>query len=142
MTANAVHAARTKIEGLLNDNPILNSVHRGQIDDFLKQETNFYPAARVDVGNATVTNEVIKTDIYLTIVDMVDEDFENEDFALNNALTIGSRIIAQLQEAVHDANFELIADPSFDRLVEYGDANLAGYGVTIELIQANKSHAN
>ena len=137
----ALYTTREKIEGLLRNDPFVTTIHRGQEDDFLTQKTDFYPAVRVDFGDVNnVSNEAVSIHTFVTILGNVDEDFGNEDFVLSTTMTIGTRLVANLQEAVHDANFELNINPTFSRLIEYGDNNLAGYGIELEIMTPNTSH--
>lgn len=138
--ARQIYAIRDKIQGLLSSSPFINSIHVGQADDFVRQKKNFYPAARVDYGDATLSNEIIQMTMHVIILGQVDEEFDNENDVLNNCLTAGARLVAELQEASHDADFELNEDVQSEYLWEQEEANLAGFGLTINLTMRNTSH--
>ena len=138
--AKMIYDIKSKIEGLLNDNPLVNNVHRGAFDDFLQQKKNFYPAARVDFGDTDITNEVLNMSVAVTIVGQVDEGFDNENDVINTNVTIAARLIAQLQEAEHDAAFEVIDSAAAEYIFEQGESNYAGFGPTIQLITPNTAH--
>lgn len=140
MSSRIIYGLKGKLEGLLDESPFVNNVHRGQIDDFLRQKENFYPAARVDYGASIVTNETVTVDMTLAVLDQVDDGFGNEDDVLNLCMTIGARVIAQLQEAAHDSQYEVIAEVPGEYIFEYDDANLAGWGFTITVVTPNTSH--
>ena len=140
--ARQIYNIKQKIENLLNADPLINSVFRGQDDDFLRQKKNFYPSARVDYGPASITNEAITVTMLVQIVGQVDDAFENEDNVLNDAMTSAARLVAQLQEADHDAEFEQVEPVTSDYIWEANDSNVAGFGLTIPLTMANTSHEN
>lgn len=134
-----LYQARQKIEGVLNDAGV-NMVVGGQEDDFLQQKKNFFPAARVDWGNATISNETVNISMSIVIVDTVEDDFGNEENVLNTTLALASRLVAVLQEATADAGFSLDEDVNADYLFEEGTQNYAGWGLTLPLTMPNQSH--
>ena len=136
------YGIRERITSLLDESPFINNIHRGQVDDFLRQKKNFYPAARVDYGASVISNEVITQDVTVALLDQVDDGFGNEDDIINNMMAVAARLVAQLQEASHSAEYEISDEVVADYIYEYDDANLAGWGLTISITTPNTSHNN
>lgn len=135
-----IYQAREKIEGVLTGAGI-NMATRGQADDFLQQKKNFYPAARVDWGTSTITNESVTINMNIVVVDTVEEDFGNEEDVLNTTLAISARLVAVLQEATADAEFSLDDSVTADYLFEQGESsNYAGWGLVLPLKIHNRAH--
>lgn len=136
----AIYQARDKIRPILEDAGV-NMVSAGQADDFLQQKKNFYPAALVTWGPATITNEAVQINMSIMIVDTVEEDFGNEEDVTNTTLAISARLTAVLQEATADQEFSLDESVSGDYLFEKGESsNFAGWGLTLPLIMHNTAH--
>ena len=136
-----LYQARNKIELILKDFGV-NMAVGGQIDDFLREKKNFFPAARVDWGSATISNETVTIDMAVTIVDTVEDDLGNEENVLNTTLAITARLVAVLQEATPDHLFSLDANPTAEYIFEQGDQNFAGWAMVLPLTIHNSSHEN
>ena len=139
---NGLYQAVDKIRGIINDTALVNTVFNGRGDEFLQKEKNFYPAALINYGNSTITNEATTVTMSIVILDQVDEDFGNEEDVLNQTLVIAQRIVAVLQEATPDSDFSLDDPVPADPLYETDVANLSGWGLEIPLKIHNRSHNN
>jgi hypothetical protein len=134
----------TRIYKELNNNPLVNQVTKGTLDVITNAKQNVYPLTHVMVNNATFETSVIRFNISIIAMDLVDYSKEetvnlyignnNEDDVLNTTLAILNRTYESMYRGAMDSDgYSLTgiatSEPFYDR---FTDA-VAGWTMTFDI---------
>lgn len=138
----------TRLYKELNNNPIVNQVTKGTLDTITNAKQNIYPLAHVMVNNSTFETSIVRFNISIIAMDLVDYSKDetvnlyignnNEDDVLNTTLAILNRTFESMYRgAMDDDGYSLTGvatcEPFYDR---FTDA-VAGWTMTFDVEVAN-----
>lgn len=138
----------TRLYKELNNNPLVNQVTKGPLDAITNAKQNIYPLAHVMVNNSTFETSIVRFNISIIAMDLVDYSKDetvniyignnNEDDVLNTTLAILNRTFESMYRgAMDDDGYSLTGvatcEPFYDR---FTDA-VAGWTMTFDVEVAN-----
>jgi hypothetical protein len=139
----------TKIYNHLDNDPLINQVTKGKIDEVCIAKWNMYPLAHLIVNNVTFDESVIRFNLSLMVMDVVDFSKDetatlyvgnnNLDDVLNTTLTIQHRIYESLRRG--DLWDDLAKIASTGNCEDFQDKftdSVAGWTQTFEVEVANE----
>lgn len=138
---NTFYKLVTDINNILKDEPAINSVTYGNIDDVDLNKTTLFPMAHTMPGNAVIQDRIIVINVSLLLMDIVNmskDPNDNEQDVLNMMLAIAARFDAELKrKTIHQNEYELQGALNCEPFVERFENNLAGWTVTFSVAMKN-----
>ena len=99
---NTLYKIIDDIKEILDNEPGINTVSYGSIDDVDLTKTTIYPLAHSIPGNATIQDRVILMNFSIILMDLVDfnkKGTDNEQDVLNSLLAIAARFDAEIKRS-------------------------------------------
>jgi hypothetical protein len=138
----------TKLKQALEANEITNSVTEGDLFSLDISKQSIFPLAHLSIGNVTYNGPVLNYAVTIVFADVVDiskeEDSDafvgndNEHDVLNTQLTAGVRLVELARRGeLFDEGIQLEGSPSFEPFTERFENYLAGWVLTMTIVQRN-----
>ena len=139
---NTLYKIIDDIKEILDNEPGINTVSYGSIDDVDLTKTTIYPLAHSIPGNATIQDRVILMNFSIILMDLVDfnkKGTDNEQDVLNSLLAIAARFDAEIKRSeLYRNNYELQGTIGCEPFVERFEANAAGWTMTFTVAMKNE----
>ena len=137
-----------KIRTALSNEPFVNTVSFGSIDDIDLNKSTIFPLSHIIINTATINSNIITYNVSILSMDIVDESKkettnifignDNEQDVLNTQLSIQSRIISLLQRGtLFTDRFQVEGSVLCEPFVDRFENRLAGWVSTIDIITQN-----
>ena len=137
-----------KIRTALSNEPFVNTVSFGSIDDIDLNKSTIFPLSHIIINTATINSNIITYNVSILSMDIVDESKkettnifignDNEQDVLNTQLAIQSRIISLLQRGtLFTDRFQVEGSVLCEPFVDRFENRLAGWVSTIDIITQN-----
>ena len=128
---------------------LVNTVTEGNIFDIDLAKQTIFPLAHIIVNNATFENNVIRYNISIIAMDIVDISKDettdifvgndNEQDVLNTQITMLNRVYDKLVRGNFFTNAGIIdGNPSCEPFIERFENNLAGWTMTFDYLVGNE----
>lgn len=138
----------TKLKQSLEANEITNSVTEGDLFSLDISKQSIFPLAHLAIGNVTYNGPVLNYAVTIVFADIVDiskeEDSDafvgndNEHDVLNTQLAAGVRLVELARRGeLFDEGIQLEGSPSFEPFTERFENYLAGWVLTMTIVQRN-----
>ena len=138
----------TKLKQSLEANEITNSVTEGDLFSLDISKQSIFPLAHLAIGNVTYNGPVLNYAVTIVFADIVDiskeEDADaftgndNEHDVLNTQLAAGVRLVELARRGeLFDEGIQLEGSPSFEPFTERFENYLAGWVLTMTIVQRN-----
>lgn len=140
------------ITDTIKDNLLLdvnvNTVTTGDITEIDLTKQTIFPLSHIIVNNVTAEETVLRFNLTVMCMDIVNEDKEaesdifigndNEQDILNSQLAVLNRIIIQLRRgSLHTEKYQLDGDPLCEPFYERFENRLAGWSCTMDILIPN-----
>lgn len=140
------------ITDTIKDNLLLdvnvNTVTTGDITEIDLTKQTIFPLSHIIVNNVTAEETVLRFNLTVMCMDVVNEDKEaesdifigndNEQDILNSQLAVLNRIIIQLRRgSLHTEKYQLDGDPLCEPFYERFENRLAGWSCTMDILIPN-----
>lgn len=140
------------ITDTIKDNLLLdvnvNTVTTGDITEIDLTKQTIFPLSHIIVNNVTAEETVLRFNLTVMCMDIVNEDKEaesdifigndNEQDILNSQLAVLNRIIIQLRRgSLHTEKYQLDGDPLCEPFYERFENRLAGWACTMDILIPN-----
>lgn len=139
---NTLYKIIDDMKTILADEPGINSVTYGNIDDVDLTKSALFPMAHSIPGNATIQDRVILVNFSVILLDIVDfskSGSDNEQDVLNMLLAIAARFDAELKRSqLYRNDYELQGSIECEPFVERFENNLAGWTMTFTVAMKNE----
>ena len=137
-----------KIRTALSNEPFVNTVSFGSIDDIDLNKSTIFPLSHIIINTASINSNIITYNVSILSMDIVDESKkettnifignDNEQDVLNTQLAIQSRIISLLQRGtLFTDRFQVEGSVLCEPFVDRFENRLAGWVSTIDIITQN-----
>jgi hypothetical protein len=147
MGLNQYSELLTYLKELLENDPLINTVTKGSLDELDLNKMDISPLAHIMVTNPNFNNaQVITFDVELTVVDVVDVNKEvntnkfwgndNETDVLNETLAIINRVYSILLRDFQDKGFTAIQNATATE-VENTKNNMIGWTLPFQVQMPN-----
>jgi len=134
---------------LLIGSPFVNQVTEGDLYDIDLSKQTIFPLSHIMVNNVSILPNVLKANITIIAMDIVDVSKEdvtdifknnnNRQDVLNTQLIMLSRIVAQLTNGeTFEDNYQLEGEPSCEPFTDRFENLLAGWTMTFEVLIPNE----
>ncbi len=138
----------TKLKQAIEANEITNSVTEGDLFSLDISKQSIFPLAHLAIGNVTYNGPVLNYAVTIVFADVVDiskeEDSDaftgndNEHDVLNTQLAAGVRLVELARRGeLFDEGIQLEGSPSFEPFTERFENYLAGWVLTMTIVQRN-----
>ena len=128
---------------------LVNTVTEGNIFDIDLAKQTIFPLAHIIVNNATFENNVIRYNISILAMDIVDISKDettivfvgndNEQDVLNTQITMLNRVYDKLARGDYFTNLGIIdGNPTCEPFIERFENNLAGWTMTFDYLISNE----
>jgi len=137
-----------KIKDTLNNEPFVNTITYGNIDDVDLNKQNIFPLSHIIVNNTTVQEKTLTFNISILAMDIVDISKQkttdifvgndNEQDVLNTQLALLTRLSAILKRGtLYSEKYQLDGDVTCEPFVDRFENKLAGWTGTFDVIVQN-----
>lgn len=137
-----------KIKTKLQEEPFVNTVSFGSIDDVDLDKQTIFPLAHVIVNNATVGTKTTTFNISILAMDIVDISNaevtdkyvgnDNEQDVLNTQLALLTRVLNDLQRGdLYTEKYQIETDVTCEPFVDRFENKLAGWTATFDVVIQN-----
>jgi hypothetical protein len=137
-----------KMKEALADEPFVNTVTYGNIDDVDLSKQSIFPLSHVIVNNTSIQEQTLTFNISILAMDIVDvskkatKDLfrgnDNEQDVLNTQLAVLTRIAALLKRGdLYTDKFQLAGDVTCEPFVDRFENKLAGWTGTYSILVQN-----
>jgi len=137
-----------KIKDTLNNEPFVNTITYGNIDDVDLNKQNIFPLSHIIVNNTTVQEKTLTFNISVLAMDIVDISKQkttdifvgndNEQDVLNTQLALLTRLSAILKRGtLYSEKYQLDGDVTCEPFVDRFENKLAGWTGTFDVIVQN-----
>ena len=137
-----------KIRTALSNEPFVNTVSFGSIDDIDLNKSTIFPLSHIIINTASINSNIITYNVSILSMDIVDESKkettnifignDNEQDVLNTQLAIQSRIISLLQRGtLFTDRFQVEGSVLCEPFVDRFENRLAVWVSTIDIITQN-----
>ena len=138
----------TKIKETLEQEPFVNTITYGNIDDVDLNKQNIFPLSHIIVNNSTINDKTITFSMSILFMDIVDESKkeetskfmgnDNEQDVLNTQLGVAARLTSLLKRGdLYSELYQLQGDVSCEPFVDRFENKLAGWTATFDIIIQN-----
>jgi len=142
------HNVIKELKDALIDEPFVNTVTYGSIDDVDLNKQTMFPLSHIIVNNTTVGTKTLTFNISLLSMDVVDitnneeSDIfignDNEQDVLNTQLALQTRVLNKLQRGDLYTNlYQVAGDVTCEPFVDRFENKLAGWAATFDVIVQN-----
>lgn len=146
--SRAYYLILDKIKTQLLEDPNVNTVTKGAIEDIDLDKQTIYPLSHIIVNNSTFTDNVVRFNLSIISMDIVDsskessddlfESSDNESDVLNTQLLVQNRLYQELKRGtVYTDQFQLLGDPTCEPFTDRFANKVAGWAMTFDLITKN-----
>ncbi len=137
-----------KLKTKLQEEPFVNTVSFGSIDDVDLDKQSIFPLAHVIVNNAIVGTKTTTFNISILAMDIVDISNDkvtdvyvgndNEQDVLNTQLALLTRVINDLQRGdLYTEMYQVQSDVSCEPFVDRFENKLAGWTASFDVVIQN-----
>lgn len=138
-----------KIKDTLIDEPFVNTVTYGSIDDVDLNKQTIYPLSHIMVNSCTVGTSTLTFNMSILSMDIVDESKneatdgfignDNEQDVLNTQLEVQNRLLALLQRGhLYKDKYQVLGDVTCEPFVDRFENKLAGWTATFDVVIQNE----
>jgi len=131
---------------LLDEN--VNTVTTGDITDIDLSKNSIYPISHVTINNASLEENLIRFNISLISMDLVDVSKSettdifvgnnNEQDVLNTQLAVVNKVVQKLRQGtLYQNKFQLDNNPTCEFFTDRFDNQVAGVAATIDIVIPN-----
>ena len=137
-----------EIESALLSDENVNTVTRGDITDIDLSKNSIYPISHVTVNNANLEENLIRFNISVISMDLVDVSKSettdifvgnnNEQDVLNTQLAVVNKLVQKLRQGtLYQNKFQLDNNPTCEFFTDRFDNQVAGVAATIVIVIPN-----
>ena len=142
------YAILNTIKSTLEDTNLVTTVTEGDIFKVDLSKQTLFPLSHIMVNNATFESNVIRYNISIIAMDVVDISKDettdifigndNEQDVLNTQVTMLNRVYEKLRRGDYFLNAGIIdGNPSLEPFIERFENNLAGWTMTFDYLVSN-----
>ena len=137
-----------QIEAALLSDENVNTVTTGDITDIDLSKNSIYPISHVTVNNANLEENLIRFNISVISMDLVDVSKSettdifvgnnNEQDVLNTQLAVVNKVVQKLRQGtLNQIKFQLDNNPTCEFFTDRFDNQVAGVAATIDIVIPN-----
>ena len=137
-----------QIEAALLSDENVNTVTTGDITDIDLSKNSIYPLSHVTINNASLEENLIRFNISLISMDLVDVSKSettdifvgnnNEQDVLNTQLAVVNKVVQKLRQGtLYQNKFQLDNNPTCEFFTDRFDNQVAGVAATIDIVIPN-----
>ena len=137
-----------EIESALLSDENVNTVTTGDITDIDLSKNSIYPISHVTVNNASLEENLIRFNISVISMDLVDVSKSettdifvgnnNEQDVLNTQLAVVNKLVQKLRQGtLYQNKFQLDNNPTCEFFTDRFDNQVAGVAATIDIVIPN-----
>ena len=137
-----------EIESALLSDENVNTVTTGDITDIDLSKNSIYPISHVTINNASLEENLIRFNISLISMDLVDVSKSettdifvgnnNEQDVLNTQLAVVNKLVQKLRQGtLYQNKFQLDNNPTCEFFTDRFDNQVAGVAATIVIVIPN-----
>ena len=137
-----------QIEAALLSDENVNTVPTGDITDIDLSKNSIYPISHVTINNASLEENLIRFNISLISMDLVDVSKSettdifvgnnNEQDVLNTQLAVVNKVVQKLRQGtLYQNKFQLDNNPTCEFFTDRFDNQVAGVAATIDIVIPN-----
>ena len=137
-----------EIESALLSDENVNTVTTGDITDIDLSKNSIYPISHVTVNNANLEENLIRFNISVISMDLVDVSKSettdifvgnnNEQDVLNTQLAVVNKVVQKLRQGtLYQNKFQLDNNPTCEFFTDSFDHQVAGVAATIDIVIPN-----
>ena len=137
-----------QIESALLSDENVNTVTTGDITDIDLSKNSIYPISHVTVNNASLEEYLIRFNISVISMDLVDVSKSettdifvgnnNEQDVLNTQLAVVNKVVQKLRQGtLYQNKFQLDNNPTCEFFTDRFDNQVAGVAATIDIVIPN-----
>ena len=137
-----------QIEAALLSDENVNTVTTGDITDIDLSKNSIYPISHVTINNASLEENLIRFNISLISMDLVDVSKSettdifvgnnNEQDVLNTQLAVVNKLVQKLRQGtLYQNKFQLDNNPTCEFFTDRFDNQVAGVAATIVIVIPN-----
>ena len=137
-----------EIESALLSDENVNTVTTGDITDIDLSKNSIYPISHVTVNNANLEENLIRFNISVISMDVVDVSKSettdifvgnnNEQDVLNTQLAVVNKLVQKLRQGtLYQNKFQLDNNPTCEFFTDRFDNQVAGVAATIDIVLPN-----
>ena len=137
-----------QIEAALLSDENVNTVTTGDITDIDLSKNSIYPISHVTINNASLEENLIRFNISLISMDLVDVSKSettdifvgnnNEQDVLNTQLAVVNKVVQKLRQGtLYQNKFQLNNNPTCEFFTDRFDNQVAGVAATIDIVIPN-----
>ena len=137
-----------QIEAALLSDENVNTVTTGDITDIDLSKNSIYPISHVTVNNANLEENLIRFNISVISMDLVDVSKSettdifvgnnNEQDVLNTQLAVVNKVVQKLRQGtLYQNKFQLDNNPTCEFFTDRFDNQVAGVAATIDIVIPN-----
>ena len=137
-----------QIEAALLSDENVNTVTTGDITDIDLSKNSIYPISHVTVNNASLEENLIRFNISVISMDLVDVSKSettdifvgnnNEQDVLNTQLAVVNKVVQKLRQGtLYQNKFQLDNNPTCEFFTDRFDNQVAGVAATIDIVIPN-----
>lgn len=137
-----------QIEAALLSDENVNTVTTGDITDIDLSKNSIYPISHVTINNASLEENLIRFNISLISMDLVDVSKSettdifvgnnNEQDVLNTQLAVVNKVVQKLRQGtLYQNKFQLDNNPTCEFFTDRFDNQVAGVAATIDIVIPN-----
>ena len=137
-----------EIESALLSDENVNTVTTGDITDIDLSKNSIYPISHVTVNNASLGENLIRFNISVISMDLVDVSKSettdifvgnnNEQDVLNTQLAVVNKLVQKLRQGtLYQNKFQLDNNPTCEFFTDRFDNQVAGVAATIDIVIPN-----
>ena len=137
-----------QIEAALLSDENVNTVTTGDITDIDLSKNSIYPISHVTINNASLEENLIRFNISLISMDLVDVSKSettdifvgnnNEQDVLNTQLAVVIKVVQKLRQGtLYQNKFQLDNNPTCEFFTDRFDNQVAGVAATIDIVIPN-----
>ena len=137
-----------KIKDALNEEPFVNTVSYGSLDDVDLNKQTIFPLSHIIVNNCNVASNTMTFNISILAMDIVDESKDevtdifvgndNEQDVLNTQLEVINRVVSILQRGdLYTDLFQVDGAVGCEPFVDRFENKLAGWAASFDVLVQN-----
>lgn len=136
-----------KIKETLEQDPNVNTVNTGIIQDVLLRKADMYPYSHLIVNNSTYNGSTWSFNLSVICMDIVDlskdetQDIflgnDNQQDVLNTQLAVINRMLEVLRRGEETNLYQLESNPNCEPFIDRFEHGVAGWTVTLDVLIAN-----
>lgn len=146
--SRAYYLILDKIKTQLLNDPNVNTVTKGAIEDIDLNKQTIYPLSHIIVNSSSFSDNIITFNMSIISMDLVDIDKtvatdkfignDNESDVLNTQLLVQNRLYQELKRGdLYSAQYQLEGSPTCEPFTDRFENKVAGWAMTFSLITKN-----